>query len=117
MYTSEITGTIKRIADLKSLQASIASGELQVSSDKVLQEVVWRTEFTQQALRAKLAKEYLEAMERVRYLTDIWNNWWEYGAPKDLNLVGAVLRRLRDAREELKASRDTIHNAVAHGAI
>ena len=117
MYTSEITGVIKRIADLKALQASIASGEVTVSSDRVLQEIVWRTEFTQQALRAKLAKEYLEALERVRYLTDIWNNWWDYGAPKDLNLVGAVLRRLRDARDELKAARETIHAAVSHEAI
>ncbi len=116
MLTTELNSAIDRIQRMERLQRDIASGVLP-ASERVKEHVVYRVQFYRASLRARLAGDYLRALERVRYLTDILGNLGEWGASRDMTFVGALLRKITIARDELEAARLFIVSTSQEGVI
>lgn len=116
MFSSETFAAMQRIKELERLQASVASGELAISNAG-LATLVYRISAAKGALRGKLARNYLEALERVRYLSGLLSDMSGYGVKRDMNFVGEVIRRLTDARETLAFATKAIQASTKAGVI
>ncbi len=116
MFSSEVFSAIQRLKELQALEADVAHGRLEISNQGRAA-LVFRVAAAQTALRAKIAGDYLAALDRVNYLSGVLSDLSGYGINRDLNFVGEILRRLVDARENLKAASATIKATVRTGVI
>lgn len=116
MFSNEVYTAMQRIKELQRLEASVASGELEISNPGRAA-LVYRVSAAKGALRGKLARDYLETLNRVRYLANLLNDLSFYGLKRDLNFVGEVIRRLKDARETLAFAAKAIQATTKAGVI
>ena len=116
MLTSDLRTAMQKIKELEALQSSVASGELNASA-AVKEHIVYRLNFYKSTLRGVLAREYLEALERVRYLSNLMENMWEFNAPRNMNFLGEMLRRINSAKEDLASAALAIKASANAGVI
>lgn len=116
MFSNEVFKAMQRIKELQRLEASVASGELEISNPGRAA-LVYRVATAKGALRGKLAGDYLGALDRVRYLSALLSDLSGYGVKRDLNFVGEIIRRLNDARENLAFATRAIKATTTAGVI
>lgn len=116
MLTTDLRIAMQRIKEMETLQSSVASGELS-ATDAVKEHIVYRLNFYKSTLRGVLAREYLEALERVRYLTNLMENMWAFNAPRNMGFLGELLRRINDAKENLSIAAMAIKASANAGVI
>ena len=116
MLTTDLRIAMQRIREFEKLQGSVASGELN-ATDAVKEHIVYRLNFYKATLRGVLAREYLDALERVRYLTNIVENMWAFNAPRNMDFLGEMLRRIGSAKEDLATAALAIKASANAGVI
>lgn len=115
MLTNDIQTARDSIQQLQKLLDTVNETN---ASIKVTSHVAYRLNFAKGVLRSTLVKRYLAALERVRSLSSFLAGIHQFdGAKYDMNMVGSVLRRIAEAREELNTSRETIRTYSKEGVI
>lgn len=101
---------LQRHRMLTGLQIAIDAGNV-AASKEVRTEIYLERRVEELKFRAAVNAAVRNTEERVNYLVGLINSTSEYGI-RSMDMLGAILRRLREAREDLNKLRGVQNGSV-----